>query len=515
MNTPEESRSLPARIASAVMVCNPLLLLSPICLLYGIYRAVVAPNLFATDTDNTIFNFVALAVYVLMVCAVSTLLARRRIVPDTIMLLLLNGLLFVSPFILIAHGVFLESHLALALGILGIAMSKGQLEILKRRLPESFITPQLTIGAALVLIANFAAPLVFRHGLENDNEAWGQTSGYAWYLILPLLVAWLNVLPNRTKFASTWSQPWFASAIYMLWLAGTCIELWTVAYVDDRKLYAHQFTVALWVLAWTAFRRASMFQPVWAMRIQKIAPLFAILIPGFGAIAGLDLQISATLYLLNLPLLAMAFGRLPVFALGAVSLVGALCCMPLPFIAQLSPALTRGNFVALIFGALTLGAIGTIRDARAGLIAALGVAIFAMLCGIPGVIAVNAAILFLFLHQLRWQTMSRDEHLLLAIAGVVWIAQTIGLEMGDATALRAPGLVATIVATVCLRNAWFGRQTSLVPPICSIIVLCLHPIHWSAKTAAIAPSGVLAIAIGFALLAAGAWDSMRRWQRQS
>src|ERR1043165_4769477 len=134
MNAPEESRPLPVRIAAAVMVCNPLLLLSPICLLYGIYRAVVAPNLFATDTDNTVFNFIALAVYVSMGCVTSTLLARKRIVPDVMMLLLLNGLLFVSPFILIAHGVFLEGHLAIALGILGIAMSKGQLEILRRRL---------------------------------------------------------------------------------------------------------------------------------------------------------------------------------------------------------------------------------------------------------------------------------------------------------------------------------------------------------------------------------------------
>ena len=57
MNPSPELRPLHTRIVSAVMVCNPLLLLSPVCLLYGIYRAVVAPNLFATDDGNTIFNF--------------------------------------------------------------------------------------------------------------------------------------------------------------------------------------------------------------------------------------------------------------------------------------------------------------------------------------------------------------------------------------------------------------------------------------------------------------------------
>src|SRR3954471_8237642 len=384
MNSPEELRPLRARIAATVMVCNPLLLLSPMCLLYGIYRAVVAPNLFATDTANTIFNFVTLACYVLMVCVTSTLLARRGIIPDTVMLLLLNGLLFVAPFILIAHGVFLEGHLAMALGILGIAMSKGQLEILKRRLPESFISPQLMIGAALVLMVNFAAPLLFRHGLENDNEAWGRTSDYAWYLVLPLLAAWLNALPNRTMFDSIWARPWFASLIYGLWLIGTCVELWTVAYVDDRQLHSFQFTVALWVVAWTAFRRANMFETVCAERIQKFAPICAILIPGIGALLGLDLRISALLYLLNLPLLGLVVGRLPVFAFGGISLVGALCCMPENWIAQLSPLLTRGDFIAVLFGAVTLGAIGMIRDARAGIVTALGIGIFSGVCGLSG-----------------------------------------------------------------------------------------------------------------------------------
>src|SRR5438046_1238982 len=84
----------PRRILSALTLCNPLLLLSPMCLLYGIYRAVTAPNLFAGDSANTIFNFIALSIYVLMVCVTSTLLARKRIIPDTTMLLLLHALLF-------------------------------------------------------------------------------------------------------------------------------------------------------------------------------------------------------------------------------------------------------------------------------------------------------------------------------------------------------------------------------------------------------------------------------------
>lgn len=515
MNALQESRPLPARIGAAVMVCNPLLLLSPICLLYGIYRAVVAPNLFANDTDNTVFNFIALGLYVLMVCVTSTHLARKRIIPDTVMLLILNALLFVSPFILIAHGVFLEGHLAFALGILGVALSKGQLEILKRRLPESFMSPQLMIGGALVLTANFAIPLVFRHGLETDNEAWGTTSSYVWYLILPLLVAWINLLPGRAKFDSVWAQPWFAPMIYGLWLIGTCVELWTVAYVDDRNLHAYQFSVALWALAWTASRQAHLFRAGIAERVQKLAPICAMLIPGIAAIDGLDIRIAGLLYLLNLPMLGLVYGKLPVFAFGGISLIGALCCMPANWIAELSPLLTRGAFIGLIFGAVTLGAIGMVRDARAGLMAALGVGIFGALCGLSGSAALNVAILFLFVHQLRWNAIGRDEHFLLGVAGVVWIAHTLSAELQNSPDARYAAFVATIVATICLRNASLGRPTSLVPPICSILILVAHPIHWSASVVGSAPSGALAIATGFLLLAAGAWDSTRRWRKQS
>jgi hypothetical protein len=510
MNTPEQTRPLPSRVLASIIVCHPLLLLSPMCLLYGIYRAVVAPTLFATDSRNTIFNFIALALYVLMVCATSTLLARKRIIPDAVMLLLLNALLFVAPFILIAHGVFLEGELALALGIMGLSMGMGQLEILKRRLPETFISKQLFAGGAMILLANLSAPIIFRHGLENDNEAWGSVSGYAWNLILPLLVAWLNFLPTQNKSETIWARSWFAPLLYLLWLAGTSIQLWTLAYVDDRHLHGFQFTVALWVLTWTIFRRANLFSPALAPRIERIAIIFALALPALGASDGLDFRIAALLYTLNVPLLALAFGRLPVFALAGVSIVGALACMPVEWMQVLSPSFGRPEFIALIFFAVTLGAFAAMRDARAGLTAAIAVGIGAGMAGYSSAIALNAAILFLFLHQLRWPAIKRDENGALAVIGAAWLWHTLALELTNQPDARIACFTATIVATICLRQASREMPTSLVPPICSIAVLCAHPAHWSIKTVGSAPSGILGIILGFALLAAGAWDSHRR-----
>jgi len=76
--------------------------------------------------------------------------------------------------------------------------------------------------------------------------------------------------------------------------------------------------------------------------------------------------------------------------------------------------------------------------------------------------------------------------------------------------VRIACFVATIITTITLRNAALSLPTSLIPPICSILVLCIHPIHWTTKSVATAPAGVLPILAGFILLAIGAWHSLRK-----
>lgn len=501
----------PKRLLSAITLCNPLLLLSPMCLLYGIYRAVTAPNLFAGDSANTIFNFIALSLYVLMVCVTSTLLARKRIIPDTTMLLLLHALLFVSPFILIAHGVFLEGDLAAALGWGGMGCGLAQLYILRRRLPETYLSRPLLIGGAILLAVNFAAPLIFRSGLDNarnDNEIWGTVASYAWNLALPLLAAWLNLLPARNG-QLLWSRNWFAFVIYALWLAGTTVQLWTIAYVDDRSLHLHQFAAVAWVLAWTLFHRAQLFPEAFAKRFEALLPAAIILIPIVGAIAGLNLNIAAALFLLNLPLSILARGRAPILALASASIVAAACCMPLGWMQWLIPQTDRFQFIAMILATIILGGMAILRDSRAGVTAAFALSIIlAQFANASAATIINAIVLFLFLHQLRWEKIGPRESAALLALGLCWIIQALNLELhGQNT--RMACIVATIVTTVVLRNASLGLPTSLIPPICSILILFIHPAHITTRATAHAPSGALAIAMGFLLLAAGAWRSIR------
>ncbi len=510
MNYPHEDKAPlgpVARFASAIMVCNPLLLLSPMCLLYGIYRAVTAPDLFTGDNRNTIFTFSALAIYVLMVCVTSTLLARKRIIPDATMLLILHAILFVAPFILISHGVFLSDDIAVSLGAVGISAGLAQLDILRRRLPQSFVSPRLVIGGALILAANFAAPMVFRHGLENDNETWTFAGGLAWNLILPALVAWTMLLPTAHQGPAFWSRGWFGPLTYFTWLAGTTVQLWTVAYVDDRALLLSQFTAPLWVLAWAAFRHANLL----GKHAEKLAPAAALLIPAIGALAGLDLRIAAALFALNIPILALSHGRLPILALSGASLLGFMCCLPGPWMQLLVPGATRAEFAFVTLGGAILGCLAILRDSRAGFLGAIGVAIAcASLNDLSGPTILNATIFFLYLHQLRWTAQQPGERFILGFAGLIWVCNVGGWEAQNIEGVRAACMVATVVATLSLRNKSLGAPISLIPPVCSILVLCVHPLFWSARAVSAAPSGLLPIAAGFALLTAGAWWSLRK-----
>lgn len=514
MNTSDSSepRNSFARLLATVMVCNPLLLLSPMFLLYGIYKAVTAPALFVDDTSNTLFNFIALALYVLAVCVTATLLARKRIIADATMLLLLQALLFVSPFILIAHGVFIDNHMAVALGSFGMASGLAQLEILRKRLPGYSSTIPLNLGGALILAANFFAPILFRRGLENNNDTWEVSGFYAWTFGLPLLVAWLNLIPLRSDSANPapWTKPWFPLLTYFLWLGGTAVQLWTVSYVDDRSLRFSQFTIALWVLAWTAFRQRNAFPARCANGLQNLAPAAALCLPVAGAISGLELDLAAMLFALNLPILWLARGRLPILAYSAASFIGALCCMPMNWIQVILPQATRIEFIALTLAITFIGAMAPIRDSRAGLLGSLAVGILLAGAEFSGVFAFNVALLFLFTHQLRWERMDAPERRFLTLMSAIWITSSVLLSLENSPYTHIPPFIATIVATLALRHGAQGHAISLIPPIASICVLCIRPIFWMAYQILHAPSGILPILAGFVLLAAGAWWSFYR-----
>src|SRR6185436_6308061 len=115
-----ESASPPARVPPGdrpishwlkkLLICNPCYLLSAALLLYGLYRVSIDPHFLPAEAAQLTFNFSSLQCYELLLVGTAIVLARRRIWYDSTLLVVLENLLVLVPFILISQAALVEQH---------------------------------------------------------------------------------------------------------------------------------------------------------------------------------------------------------------------------------------------------------------------------------------------------------------------------------------------------------------------------------------------------------------------
>src|SRR5258708_5029821 len=91
-----------------LLVCNPFYLASAALLLYGFYLVSNDANFPGRETAQLNFNFGSLQLYEVLLVATAILLARRRIWYDSTLLIGLENLLILVPFILITQGSLID-----------------------------------------------------------------------------------------------------------------------------------------------------------------------------------------------------------------------------------------------------------------------------------------------------------------------------------------------------------------------------------------------------------------------
>src|SRR6266851_4494953 len=85
------------------LACNPFYLVSAALLLYGLYRVSDDPKFLSRETSQLAFNFTSLQFYEAILVATAIFLARRGIWYDSTLLIGLENLLVLVPFILISQ----------------------------------------------------------------------------------------------------------------------------------------------------------------------------------------------------------------------------------------------------------------------------------------------------------------------------------------------------------------------------------------------------------------------------
>src|SRR5437016_1210731 len=93
------------------LACNPFYLFSAALLLYGFYRISVDPDFLNREVARLVFSFTSLQFYEILLVVTAVFLARRRIWYDSTLLIILENLFLLVPFILISQAALLDKRM--------------------------------------------------------------------------------------------------------------------------------------------------------------------------------------------------------------------------------------------------------------------------------------------------------------------------------------------------------------------------------------------------------------------
>lgn len=503
------------------IACNPFYLVSAVALLWGIYRLSIDPLFLTGDLMQLVFSFGSLQVYGLLATFVSIFLARRFVWYDSILLFWLENLLALVPFILLSHAVFLGEKLSWGLTLLATGMLVAKFSCLKLFL-RGFVIPRELLGTGLVILfCNAAFPLIFRNGLENDNEAWVGANNFIWKILLPLLVVFANILPRQShaSAANPHARPWLPFVAHLLWISATGVHLWSIAYVDDQNFQGGWIAVSVWAFAWTLCNRIDDFieQPSAEARgwlfLAPVATTF------FGLIA--DQATFFTLSLLNALIQGIIFvmrREVRSFAVLAVfSILVGVAGVPAEWVSSTGFKFHRiqGIFLATIVAGFIYASVS--RTAKGSLAGAIStVFLISGLLWDTGLDPLNLAFqfgcIFFLLHSMSWRKGDeRGASFLLGTVCLSWIvlatSYQLSLTEGKSLHLICAGSAVMLGCFLAWRlnrvlpkpQLFVGAAVTLVPPVVMAV-----------QTVSSAPAGLLAVGGSFLLFALGTAFALAR-----
>jgi hypothetical protein len=512
------------------LACNPFYLASAAVLLFGLYRVSIDTNFLRGESAQLFFNLGSLQCYEILLVVTAVFLARRSCWYDSTLLVSLENMLVLAPFILISQAALIDVRLVwtlcLAAGFLATARFAG----LKRKISELNFPFRAAAPGLLILGVNVALPIVYRLLHENkvgtrpDFGAAYYANQCAWLLVLPALFALANLLPpprNRGELLP--QRGWLPAGWFSLWLAGTVVHLYCLGYVYDFDLRRELTAPAVWTLLWTLQFRASSLA---AAKAQSWRP--ALLMAPAAATALAPGQPRNELFLALTLLNAALYGRiafrhrsehLPLF-LFLFSIVALAGGIPEDWGARILPEFSHSKGIGLVLTAYVLIWAAASRDPKVALggAVALSLAVFMVLRN--GATAphwaLQAGLAFLLLHSLRWVDAEHPgANALRIFAALAWIAHAwVWMRMGAPAWMPLVTAVPLLVVYSAMRL--IDRCWGPLPvPVAAILALSSGPSSFTVEKVPALPMGLLAVLISFLLFGLGTLLALtrQRWTR--
>lgn len=513
-----------------LLVCNPFYLASAALLLYGIYRISVDPVFLATETRQLLFSSAALQIYELLLALTATALVTRRIWYDASLLVVLENMLWVVPFILVSQAAFIEQPTAIWLCGLAIALAVTRAVWLRVRARAIMPAPGMLLCGLPVLLANAVWPVVYRH-FQETKIGINMTSGAAyefneanWFWLLPTLAALLLLLPQpATNPGGSQMRRWFPLLLFGCWLLGTGAHLYSLGYVYDFKLRREQLAPALWVLAWAMQLRLSRFLALpgracnWLLLcLPGLATFPAMFVPG----SRVSFYLSALNFVgYGIVLLRQRDNRLAL-QLGLGSFAAVVATLPIDFAPFLARPITQTNTVGLALLAYLIVSVLLSCNPKVTILGAVAALIGGGLArqAHPDWMhwAAQTGFVYFLLHSLRWED---EKHIGAGVIRIVvaasWVIHTFILVRGGATFVESLVAAGIVLATWTLRGVIVRCWRPLVLPIAAVLAILTSPFHWLTIKTQAAPAGLLYVVGSFVLFGLGTLAALtkHRWHK--
>jgi len=475
--------------ARRLLACNPLYLVSAALLLYGCYRISTEPDVLRENSLHLFFNFGSIQFYELLLVITAVFLAHRRIWYDSTLLVGLENLLLIVPFILISQGALVgqqlrEKHLTMELCAIAGILAALRIGGLKRFIGKLNFPPRAVwLGAAFVLV-NMILPALYRGLHENkvgtqvEAGAAYYTNEFAWMLLLPALSVLALLVPAGVPRGELWPERgWLPGGMFGLWLTGTAVHLYCLGYIYDFNLRRELLAPALWVVLWIIQRRAADLKlSLMPQTVLLIPPLLAT----FVAIASGGNRVFLSLTILNAAIYAIiCFARGNQFALHllVISLAALAGAFPQDWGRRLFSGFNRAECVwgaAAAYGLFwMMRSRNPVSGVFGGLIAGLVVGIGLGNQAHAAHWAIQSGLVVLLMHSLRWEDRYHSgAGWLRILASGIWVAHAfLWMHMGGAVwmvcCVAAPLLLA-YVSSRLITGEWGPR---IVPLAGALVIL--------------------------------------------
>jgi hypothetical protein len=490
--------------------------MSAALLLYSFYLISADAKFLVAEVAKLAFNLGSLQFYEWLVIGTAVFLAGRAVWYDSTLLVGLENLLMLVPFILVSQAALIDVHLVWGLCGVAALLAAGRAGLLKRYIPMLNLPPRLLGVGMVLLVVNAALPAIYRvlheskFGTKPDWGAAFETNQYAWWVLLPALCALSQLVPLSRRPGAQWPERgWLPMGLFGLWLLGTGVHLYCLGYVYDFSLRKDLIAPTVWVLLWALAIRTAQFVPdlnrVWRGALMGL-PLVATLLAGDQP----GKEVFLILTVVNVAAYGYLYYRregviaLHLLLLSLVALIGG---MPEEWGRRLATEFSREGFIAGAGALYVLVCVAWSRNAKlgffGGLIAAMGTGVAVNGPDAP-YWAVDIGLTFFLLHSLRWNdTTEAGAKAVRWMTALAWLGHSIlWMQMRDASGKAC--LVAVIVlACFFAYRLLQGRWGHIVIAAAAGLVLLASPVRYGAGQLNAAPAGVLALMGSFLLFGLG------------